>query len=65
MIRALAHQKPRVVEKVLMLLRLQIDKRFQRLGRSRAEVEEGFMQMKEANHGIKDTPHVENKDSSK
>lgn len=43
-IRALANCKPKVVEKVLMLLRLQIDKNLQRQGRSRLEIDANFAQ---------------------
>ncbi|XP_062569246.1 sperm flagellar protein 1-like isoform X3 [Saccostrea cucullata] len=43
-IRALANCKPKVVEKVLMLLRLQIDKNLQRQGRSRMEIDANFAQ---------------------
>ncbi|XP_061184311.1 sperm flagellar protein 1-like isoform X2 [Saccostrea echinata] len=43
-IRALANCKAKVVEKVLMLLRLQIDKNLQRQGRSRMEIDANFAQ---------------------
>ncbi|XP_048744028.2 sperm flagellar protein 1-like isoform X1 [Ostrea edulis] len=46
-IRALANCKPKVVEKVLMLLRLQIDRNLQRQGRSRLEIDAGFAQSME------------------
>lgn len=61
-IRALANTtnpKPRVIEKVLMLLRMQIDKMLERQGRSRREIDLQHVSMD------KDFNKDFNKDSSK
>ncbi|KAK3095814.1 hypothetical protein FSP39_019559 [Pinctada imbricata] len=59
--RAIAKRKPGVIQKVLMLLRYQLDRQLQRQGRSRAEVDEKFM----AVATLKEKPEPDNTPSQK